>query len=241
MSVIFFRLGYIQIIWGKQLQAKASEQWQRDLPVKAYRGDIVDTNGVVLATTKTCYTLYVRPKSVVDSEKTAQILSGILQLDYTKVLQKVTKRGVSEVTIARQLDNSVVEKIRNENLPGVYLSAEGIRSYTYGNYLSQVLGFVSVDGVGQTGIEAYYDKYLQGINGQVLTDTDLVGKELEEGQMSYIPAIDGLTVTLTIDSTIQMIVENVLKLAMYQQNPISCRCIVTDVTTGEILAMASNP
>lgn len=241
LSVIFFRLGYIQIIWGKQLQAKASEQWQRDLPVKAYRGDIVDTNGVVLATTKTCYTLYVRPQSVVDSEKTAQILSGILQLDYTKVLQKVTKRGVSEVTIARQLDNSVVEKIRNENLPGVYLSAEGIRSYTYGNYLSQVLGFVSVDGVGQTGIEAYYDKYLQGINGQVLTDTDLVGKELEEGQMSYIPAIDGLTVTLTIDSTIQMIVENVLKLAMYQQNPISCRCIVTDVTTGEILAMASNP
>lgn len=241
LSVIFFRLGYIQIIWGKQLQAKASEQWQRDLPVKAYRGDIVDTNGVVLATTKTCYTLYVRPKSVVDSEKTAQILSGVLQLDYTKVLQKVTKRGVSEVTIARQLDNSVAGKIRNENLPGVYLSAEGIRSYTYGNYLSQVLGFVSVDGVGQTGIEAYYDKYLQGINGQVLTDTDLVGKELEEGQMGYIPAIDGLTVTLTIDSTIQMIVENVLKLAMYQQNPISCRCIVTDVTTGEILAMASNP
>ncbi len=240
-SVIFLRLGYIQIIWGKKLQAKASEQWQRDLPVKAYRGDIVDTNGVVLATTKSCYTLYARPQSVVDSSKTAQCLSEILQVDYNKILQKITQKGISEVTLASQLDETTAQKVRNENLSGIYLSVEGVRSYSYGNYLSQVLGFVSIDGKGQTGIEAYYDKYLQGINGQVLTDTDLVGKELEDGQMNYIPAINGLTVTLTIDSVIQLIVENVLELAMYQQNPQSCRCIVTDVTTGEILAMASNP
>lgn len=240
-SVIFLRLGYIQIIWGKSLQAKASEQWQRDLPVKAYRGDIVDTNGVVLATTKTGYTLYARPQSVKNGDETARILSGILNIEYKSLYDKITRRGVSEVTLARQLNEDTAYQIRSLNLDGVYLSVEGVRSYTYGNYLSQVLGFVSIDGIGQTGIEAYYDKYLQGINGQVLTDSDLVGKELEEGQMEYIPAIDGLTVTLTIDSVIQMIVEDVLKLAMHQQNPQSCRCIVTDVTTGEILAMAANP
>ena len=95
--------------------------------------------------------------------------------------------------------------------------------------------------MGQTGLEAYYDKYLQGINGKLLTETDLVGSELTNGTMSYIPSVDGLTVTLTVDSVIQTVVENVLELAMYQQKPQAARCIVMDVTTGEILAMASKP
>ncbi len=162
-------------------------------------------------------------------------------MDYAKLLEKLTKKGVSEVTIKRQIDSAQASEIRSRNLHGVYLAAEGLRSYLYGDFLSQVLGFVSYDGVGQTGLEAYYDKYLQGINGKLLTETDLVGSELADGSMSYVPAINGLTVTLTIDAVIQTIVENVLQLAMYQQKPQAARCIVLDVTTGEILAMASKP
>lgn len=109
-------------------------------------------------------------------------------------------------------------------MQGIYLASTGVRSYVYGDFLSQVLGYVSSDGVGQYGVEAYYDKYLQGINGALLTETDLVGQELTQGNMTYIPAVDGLTVTLTIDSVIQTIAENVLQLAMYQQNPVSARC-----------------
>lgn len=239
--VIFLRLGYIQVIWGRDLQAKAADQWQRDLPVKAYRGDVLDTNGVLLAATKTAYTVYARPKSVTDAERAADVLSKVLQLEYQSVLEKVSKRGVSEVTIKRQIGADIAEEIRKYNLEGIYLAAQGERSYTYGNFLSQVLGFVSGDGVGQTGIEAYYDKYLKGIDGELLTETDLVGSELANGSMTYIPAINGLTVTLTIDAVIQTVVENVLELAMYQQKPIAARCIVLDVTTGEILAMASKP
>ncbi len=241
LSVIFLRLGYIQVIWGKKLQARASEQWQRDLPIKAYRGDICDTNGNLLATTKTGYSVYVRPQSVEDPERVANELSAILQTDYQTVYDKITKRGISEVTIQRQITSDVAEKIRECQLEGIYLASEGLRSYVYGDFLSQVLGFVSSDGVGQTGIEAYYDKYLQGINGLLLTETDLVGDELDGGSTTYIPAVNGMTVTLTIDSVIQTIVENVLELAMYQQSPQGARCIVTDVTTGEILAMASKP
>ena len=241
LSCIFLRLAYIQVVWGRDLQAKASEQWQRDLPIKAYRGDIVDTNGNLLATTETGYSVYVRPKSVDDPEQVARSLSDALELEYQTVYDKVVKRGVSEVTIKRQITPEQAEEIRTRNLEGVYLASEGLRSYVYGDFLSQVLGFVSADGVGQTGIEAYYDKYLQGINGVLLTETDLVGDELDGGGTTYIPAIDGLTVTLTIDSVIQTIAENVLQLAMYQQNPKAARCIVLDVTTGEILAMASKP
>ena len=176
-----------------------------------------------------------------DAEACAKALAEILDMDYAKLLEKLTKKGVSEVTIKRQIDSAQASEIRSRNLHGVYLAAEGLRSYLYGDFLSQVLGFVSYDGVGQTGLEAYYDKYLQGINGKLLTETDLVGSELADGSMSYVPAINGLTVTLTIDAVIQTIVENVLQLAMYQQKPQAARCIVLDVTTGEILAMASKP
>ena len=241
LLVIFLRLGYIQVIWGKDLQAKASEQWQRDLPIKAYRGDITDTNGNLLVTTKTGYSVYVRPKSVLDADNCAKVLSEILEKDYQSIYEKLTKKGVSEVTLKRQVSQSVAEQIREHNLAGIYLASEGIRSYVYGDFLSQVLGFVSSDGVGQTGLEAYYDKYLQGLDGELLTETDLVGSELQDGAMTYIPAVNGLTVTLTIDAVIQSVVENVLELAMYQQKPQAARCIVLDVTTGEILAMASKP
>lgn len=238
---IFLRLAYIQIVWGKSLQAKAAEQWQRDLPVKAYRGDIVDRNGNLLATTETGYGVYARPQSVTDAEGAADVLSEILGQDALTIKTKLQKSGVSEVTVARSITAEQATKIRECNLDGVYLASVGVRSYVYGDFLSQVLGFVSSDGVGQTGIEAYYDKYLQGLNGALLTETDLVGSELAEGNMTYLPAVDGLTVTLTIDAAIQTIVENVLQLAMYQQNPVSARCIVMDVETGEILAMASKP
>ena len=241
LSVIFLRLAYIQVVWGKDLQVRAAEQWQRDLPIKAYRGDIVDTNGNLIATTETGYSVYARPQSVDDPEHCANVLSDVLELDYQAVYDKLVKRGVSEVTIKRQINTDKAEELRSYNLRGVYLSSEGLRSYVYGDFLSQVLGFVSSDGIGQTGIEAYYDKYLQGINGMLLTETDLVGNELDNGSMTYIPAVNGLTVTLTIDTVIQTIVENVLQLAMYQQKPQAARCIVLDVTTGEILAMASKP
>ena len=240
-AVIFCRLAYIQLIWGKDLQVKASEQWQRDLPIKAYRGDIVDANGNLIATTETGYSVYARPKSVTDAEHAAKILSEVLELDYQATYEKLTKKGVSEVTVKRQIDGDKASEIRSANLDGIYLASEGVRSYVYGDFLSQVLGFTSSDGVGQTGLEAYYDKYLQGINGKLLTETDLVGSELTNGTMSYIPSVDGLTVTLTVDSVIQTVVENVLELAMYQQKPQAARCIVMDVTTGEILAMASKP
>ncbi len=240
-TVIFCRLAYIQVIWGKDLQVKASEQWQRDLPIKAYRGDIVDANGNLIATTETGYSVYARPKSVTDAEHAAKILSEVLELDYQTTYEKLTKKGVSEVTVKRQIDGDKASEIRSAHLDGIYLASEGVRSYVYGDFLSQVLGFTSSDGVGQTGLEAYYDKYLQGINGKLLTETDLVGSELTNGTMSYIPSVNGLTVTLTVDSVIQTVVENVLELAMYQQKPQAARCIVMDVTTGEILAMASKP
>ncbi len=240
-TVIFLRLFYIQIVWGKQLQQMAKDEWQRDLPLEAMRGNITDTNGIILATTDTGYGVYVRPNAITNGSYVATFLSEVLQLDYDTVYKKISTKGISEVTVARRIASDKANIISAENLDGVYVTVEGIRSYVYGDFLSQVLGYTSSDGIGQTGIEAYYDKYLQGINGYLLNQADLVGRELKNTSQTYLPATEGLTVTLTIDSAIQLIVENVLDLAMYQQNPASTRAIVLDVTTGEVLAMASKP
>lgn len=238
---IFLRLAYIQVVWGAELQTKAADQWTRDLPIVAYRGDIVDRNGVVLAGTKTGFALYARPASVDDAEAESAALADVLGLPQADVYAKISKKGVSEVRLVRQMDETLAEKVRVLDLPGVYLAEQSERVYGYGDMLCQTLGFVSADGTGQTGLEAYYDKYLKGVNGSVLTETDLVGKELSGGEMSYVPAIDGMTLRLTIDMRVQAIVEDVLQLAYVRQGAASTKCIVMDVNSGEILAMGAKP
>ena len=238
---IFLRLAYIQVVWGAELQTKAADQWTRDLPIVAYRGDIVDRNGAVLAGTKTGFALYARPASVDDAEAESAALADVLGLPQADVYAKISKKGVSEVRLVRQMDETLAEKVRALDLPGVYLAEQGERVYGYGDMLCQTLGFVSADGTGQTGLEAYYDKYLKGVNGSVLTETDLVGKELSGGEMTYVPAIDGMTLRLTIDMRVQSIVEDVLQLAYVRQGAASTKCIVMDVNSGEILAMGAKP
>lgn len=239
--VLFCRLFYIQVIWGKSLKDKANEQWNRDLPIAAKRGEIVDCNGNGIVASKTSFGVYVRRQSVTDSQTVARVLSEHLDIAFDKVYQKVTKKGVSEVTIKKNVDVATVERLRTFDLNGVYFAEETSRTYLYGDFLSQVLGFISSDSVGQSGIEKDYDKYLRGIDGAFYTETDLVGKELEKGESHYHPAVDGLTVALTIDVTIQTIVENVLQTIVHQHNPASTSCIVLDVTNGEILAMSTKP
>ncbi|HPG91864.1 MAG TPA: penicillin-binding transpeptidase domain-containing protein [Clostridia bacterium] len=239
--VIIFRLFYIQIVWGKNLQAIAMEQWARSLPLSAERGRILDTNGTIIVDNMTAYTVYVRAKSVTDPDQVAETLSKVLDLNYNTVYSKVTNKGVSETTIKRQVTAEEMSIIRSQNLDGVYMASETTRIYPYGDFLTQVLGFVSVDGVGQSGIESYYDKYLSGIDGKILTQTDLIGVEIDDEEIMYLPAVAGYDVVLTIDYAIQSAVEYVLDFIMQAHSPISAKCIVMDVTSGEILAMAINP
>lgn len=239
--VIFFKVFYIQIIWGKKLQAKALDQWTRDLPLTALRGNITDRNGVVLATSETSFTVYLRAKNIDDCEKVATVLSEVLDLDYEKVLKKTKDKSSSEVTIKKQISLEAANKIRSYDLNGVYFAEDSSRVYNYGDFLSQILGFTSIDNVGQIGIEAAYDKYLKGIDGQILTQTDLIGKELEDKSIIYLPGMQGLDVRLTIDFNIQFVLENLLEQIMVAHGAKGARSIVINCKTGEILAMASKP
>jgi len=239
--VIFFRIFYIQIIWGKNLQEKATDQWTRDLPLTPLRGNIYDANGVLLVTSKTTYTVYVRAKNVTNPHVVAEVLSSVLNLDYSTLLTKVQDKSIGELTIKRQVSPDDIVTIRSHNLDGIYIAEDSSRSYPFGDFLSQVLGFIDIDNIGQAGIELIYDKYLKGTKGSLLTQTDLIGKELYGEEVLYLPAINGLNIELTIDFTIQSVLENLLPKIMLAHNAKGVRSLVIDCQTGEILALSCKP
>ncbi len=234
------KLIYLQVVKGRSLQAKALDQWTRDVPLRAVRGSICDCNGTELAGCNTTYTLYVRPNATFDKESTAEAIASVLNVEYEKVLEKVTKKGVSEVTVAKKLSKGQMTALIEKDVTGIYFSRDIERYYKYGNYLSQLLGFVNVDGEGQSGLEGYYNDYLKGQDGKELTQTDLVGRELN-GEIAYLPATDGLNLNLTVDATIQFFAENAVNSALSEYSAKSANCVVMNAKTGAILAMAQAP
>jgi len=239
--LIMIRLGYLQLVKGGWLQTRAVDQWTRELPLNALRGKIVDANGVTLATNYTTYDVYVRPSMVVDESKVAYELSNIFGLNYEKVFNKVSDRFVSESLIKLQVDKSIVNTIKSKNLQGVVFSENNSRYYPYNNMLTQVLGFTTIDNVGQSGLEAYYDKYLAGVDGFVLEESDVKGVEIDNTLSYYVPSIAGMNLELTIDIKIQGFVEDALSILVEEQKPKKASAIVMNPNTGEIVAMATVP
>ncbi len=235
------RLGVVQIINGKTLQQKAESQWTRDLPLVAERGKIYDATGSSLAVSYTTYNVYTRAKQIKDAVKVSKTLSEILNIDYMTVYDKAIYNAVSEVLIASQIEVELAEKILESELEGVFLSENIKRYYPYGDLLTQIIGFTTIDNQGQAGIELFYDNYLKGVNGYSLVQSDLRGVELDNTLRSYIPSIPGNNITLTIDSKIQLIVERTLEKLMIEQKAKGVSCIVMNPNNGDILAMSNKP
>ncbi len=235
------RFFYVQVLWSEELNYRALDQWTRELPIIPKRGLITDRNGVILADNKTAYTVYARSNAVKDKEKTALRLSKVLNVEEKIVYEKLTKKKASEVTIAKKIGKEEVEHLAESSLDGVYFSRDNERYYPKADALCQVLGFTSSDNVGTTGVEKYYDKYLSGKKGELLYETDLVGIEIKDSVATYLPAEDGYNLQLTIDYGIQEVVESALQKTATEYAPISAECIVLDVNTFEILALANFP
>ena len=235
------RLFYVQVIWGEDLQEKAIDQWTREIPVVAARGKITDVNGVILADNDDTYTVFVRKKAVTDMVSLCKTLSSVLELNYDYVYKRLTETVSGEVTVKKQVEKDKISELLQYGFSGVYYSRDNSRLYPYGEYLTQVLGFTSTDGKGQSGLELYYDKYLSGINGEILYETDIVGVEINGGKASYIPATDGLNLKLTVDYEVQQLAEAAMEEAMTIHNAKSAEMIVLDPKSGAIRALAIKP
>ena len=235
------RFFYVQLVWERELLARAVDQWTRELPVAPERGNIFDANGELLAGNTAAYTLYARANAVQDAEKTARALSSLLPLSYESLLAKLSDRSSSEIVLLRRAEKETVAAVEGTNLQGIYYARDNRRVYPYGALSSQVLGFSSSDGAGLTGIEKQYDGYLAGTKGEILYETDLVGAEIEGTGASYIPAEDGLDVTLTLDVRIQSLAEEVMARALEEHGAKAARCVVLDPSDFSVLAMVNLP
>jgi len=239
--VIFLRLGIIQIVNGNWLQNKALDQWTRDLPIIAERGYILDTNGSELAISHSAYSVYARAKEIKNPTSVAQFLANTLKLKFSNVFEKITNRGISEALISLQVDSDTALKIFEKNYDGIYIVENSKRYYPYEDLLTQVLGFVTIDNIGQAGIENYFDEYLKGKAGCSLVQSDLTGVSLKNMMDCYVSATSGYNINLTIDVNIQLIVERALNKALNEQAGKKASCIVMKANTGEIVAMSIKP
>lgn len=242
IAFIFFRIIYIQVFDYNKLNKLATSLWQRNLPITADRGRILDRNGKILATNITTTTLYVVPNQIINKEDTAKKLATILNSNYDDILKHLTKRTSLEKVNpeGRQLNSDVADKINELNIDGLYLMKEAKRYYPYGTLLSHVLGFVGIDNQGLSGLELKYDDYLTGKDGSIKYTSDGKGNRLNNLEV-YEEATNGMDIYLTIDIDIQLALEKELENASAKYNPDEALAMVMDPNTGEILAMGSNP
>lgn len=248
LSVLLLgRLVYIQVIKSEHYTQMAYDQQTRERTVSAKRGTIYDaTGGKVLAQSVSVNIVTVVPSSIETEEKenVAAKLAEILELKKEDVLSKLTKKSSSEI-IASKVDeekaNEILQYIKEEEISGIRVDEDTKRIYPYGTLLSHVLGFVGTDNQGLNGIEAYYDEELSGVPGKIVGSTDGKGRETPFTNEQYIAPIDGKDIVLTVDATIQSILEKYVNKVTVENDCEYATGVVIKPTTGEVLAMATTP
>ena len=241
------RLSYIQFIWGAELSQMASSQQAQSRSITAKRGTIYDSTGkYVLAMSSSVESVSVNPTNITNEnkEKVAKALSEIFELDYETVLKKVSKRSSIE-TIVKKVDKEKTDELRKwmEDTgisAGINIDEDSKRYYPYNDLAAQVIGFCGSDNQGLDGIEAKYDEVLKGVNGKIERQTNATGESL--GEEKYVAPVDGNSLTLTIDMTIQSIVEKYLEEACIDNVCTDGGSIIAmNPKNGDILAMATYP
>lgn len=256
MVMLLFRFAYLQFVKGDYYSKKAYAQQNSWRTISAKRGTITDRNGNVLAISVSSCLVNVNQKIIKDNapnkdveayrQKIARGLSDILQIDYDQTLQKIKTEGRYKL-IAEKLEIELGDKvkawIKEEKIKGVYVDEDTTRYYPNNNLACHLLGFTGKDDQGLVcGIEVALDSTLTGTAGRIITAVDAAGNELPYDEVTRLDPKDGNNVVLTIDATIQNMVEKALKQTIEEFNVLQGGAIVVmQPDTGDLLAMASYP
>ena len=254
-GAVITRLAYLQLVQGEELQRRAIEQQLADTPISAKRGTIYDTKGKILAQSASVWRVVMAPAYFDDGPEgdeqrafVASRLASILELDEAELLED-TKQNTYYVSVKRRVESAQKDQIielQNElsekyNKSGIIsLLDDYKRYYPYSDLASSVIGFTGSEDQGLWGVEYQYNDYLAGTPGRIISAQNGIQTEMPFDYNQNIGAIDGSSVVLTIDETVQSIVEKYMKQGVID-NQVHERgvCIVMDVNTGEIIAMAS--
>lgn len=250
-GAVIARLGYLQLVQGEELQRRAVEQQLSDTPISAKRGTIYDTNGKVLAQSASVWRVVMAPAYFDNDEQrqfVASRLASILDLNEAELLED-TKQNTYYVSVKRKIESEQKEEIikLQQELRDKYGKSSIIsllddykRYYPYSDLASSVIGFTGMDDQGLSGIEYQYNDELTGTPGRIVTAQNGIQTEMPFDYNQNIDAIDGNSLVLTIDETVQSIVEKHMKQGIID-NDVHERgvCIIMNVNNGEIKAMAT--
>lgn len=234
------RLGVIMTVKSEYYMQKADELHQRERRIKAKRGRILDRNGEILAANEVVCTVSVIHSQIEDEDKVIKVLAGELDMDVEEVTKKVKKVSSMEY-IKTNVAKNIGDAIREYDLPGVKIDEDYKRVYPYNELASKVLGFTGADNQGILGLEAKYDTYLSGTNGQILTLSDAGGIEIKGSREDRILPVDGQDLYTTLDVNIQKYATQLAWETMVKKEAKQVSIIVMRPDNGEILAMANVP
>lgn len=234
------RLGVIMTVKSEYYMQKADELHQRERRIKAKRGRILDRNGEILAANEVVCTVSVIHSQIEDEDKVIKVLAGELDMDVEEVTKKVKKVSSMEY-IKTNVAKDIGDAIREYDLPGVKIDEDYKRVYPYNELASKVLGFTGADNQGILGLEAKYDTYLSGTNGQILTLSDAGGIEIKGSREDRILPVDGQDLYTTLDVNIQKYATQLAWETMVKKEGKQVSIIVMRPDNGEILAMANVP
>lgn len=234
------RLGVIMTVKSEYYMQKADELHQRERRIKAKRGRILDRNGEILAANEVVCTVSVIHSQIEDEDKVIKVFAGELDMDVEEVTKKVKKVSSMEY-IKTNVAKDIGDAIREYDLPGVKIDEDYKRVYPYNELASKVLGFTGADNQGILGLEAKYDTYLSGTNGQILTLSDAGGIEIKGSREDRILPVDGQDLYTTLDVNIQKYATQLAWETMVKKEAKQVSIIVMRPDNGEILAMANVP
>ncbi len=250
MAALTVRVGWIQIKDGEFYQRKAFEQQNRDREITPKRGTILDRNMKVLAISASVERIVANPQEIKKlqvnkQEEIAEKLAQFLDLKKEDVLKRITRNSSYEVVkkkVEKEVGNEVRKWKKDEEIAGIYIDEDTKRFYPENNLASHVVGFTGADNQGLTGIEIIMEKYLKGVPGKILSETDASGRYVPFSEEKRIDPKDGLNVVLTIDENIQYFAANALDKAIEDNKVLNgATAIVLDPRNGDILAMVSKP
>jgi len=237
VAAVLGRLVYLQVVKYQFFLNLASRQTRRVMDVEPRRGTIYDRNGTELAMSIDVDSVFAVPSEIPDQESTAQVLAKVLDLDAQDLLARLRSQR-NFAWMKRKVDAETSARLRELNLRGIYFQKEPQRFYPKRDLAAQAIGYVGTDDEGLGGLELVYDDDLRGIPGKQTISVDARRKWYGRVEREPDP---GQNLVLTIDGTIQYIVEKELEQAMLDTKAEAGTVVVQNPRTGEILALANRP
>lgn len=240
LALLGVRLGKLMLADSGYYAKLAEDLHERERPIKAARGRILDRNGEVLADNHTVCTISVIHSQITDPERVVEVLTKELGLDKETVQKKVGKVSSME-WIQKNVEKEVGDRIRSYGLAGVKVDEDYRRYYPYGSMASKVLGFTGGDNQGIIGLEVEYESILEGISGEILALTDARGIELTGVGESRRDPVAGKDLVISLDYNIQQYAEQAARQVMEKKQADSVSILIMNPKNGEIYAMTNMP